>query len=300
MRLLYLGLPLGALCLTASGHVPAVVGIGHRHAPGTRRLRRQLGARGVPLLGRPDLHDAGVVRALESTRPDVILSWFWPQRIPASVLALAPGGAFGVHPSLLPRWRGPDPYFWAIANGDARTGVSLHRLTAEYDRGDVIARHEVPIDGRDDAWSLARKLDRPGLALLLACARTAAAGLPQAGEAQDATQATWAPAPSPEQLAVDWHRSTVEVARLIRAAAPWPGATAQLGDTEVEVTRARALGVAPPRALRVAEAWATPEGPAVRTGDGAVVLLEGRAGDRTLNGTELWALVSGADPGQRR
>ncbi len=150
MRFAYFGLPLGALALASRGVGPVVACIGHPDAPGMARLRATLGRAGTLVLGRPDLDDAGVVPALAASRPDAILSWFWPRCVPARVLALAPRGAFGVHPSLLPRWRGPDPYFWAIRSGDLVTGVTLHRLDERYDTGAVVAQHILRIDPRDE------------------------------------------------------------------------------------------------------------------------------------------------------
>src|SRR5687767_9769653 len=123
LRIAYVGLPLGALALAQAGFTPDLIGLGHPDAPGARRVRRVLGRRAL-VLGRPDLHAGALQAALASVQPDVLLSWFWPQRIPEAVLTLPPLGAYGVHPSLLPRWRGPDPYFWALYQGDTETGVT--------------------------------------------------------------------------------------------------------------------------------------------------------------------------------
>jgi folate-dependent phosphoribosylglycinamide formyltransferase PurN len=164
VRFLYFGLPLGAEVLRRAGFVPHVASFGHRMS-GLRRVRARLAPLVVAtdrtsaplaterplLLFKPDLNDRGIVQALASARPDAILSWFWPTQIPPAVLSLAPRGAFGVHPSLLPRHRGPDPYFHAIREGDAETGVTLHRLEAAYDTGHVVAQRRVPIDARDDS-----------------------------------------------------------------------------------------------------------------------------------------------------
>src|SRR5262245_29427709 len=112
IRIAYVGLPLGAWVLAQAGICPQLICLGHLDMPGARRVRRQLGRRAL-VLGQPDLREPGVIACLERFAPDALLSWFWPKRIPAAVLRLARLGAYGVHPSLLPRWRGPDPYFWA-------------------------------------------------------------------------------------------------------------------------------------------------------------------------------------------
>ncbi len=282
LKIAYFGLPLGALCLAAAGFVPRVICLGHPDAKGARRVRRQLSARAL-LLGRPDLNDVGVQRAIVSAAPDVLLSWFWPKRIPAALLTLAPRGAFGAHPSLLPLWRGPDPYFWTIYAGDAETGVSLHRLDADYDTGAVVAQRRVPITSEDDAWSLAKKLDRPSLALLVECATRLAAGETLAGSTQDETQVSEAPQPDAQSLAIAWQRPVAAILRLIRAAAPQPGATAELGEHEVEIIRARRFEGTLPRALQPADAVLSSEGVVIVARDGGVVLER----VRTEHGAEL-------------
>jgi methionyl-tRNA formyltransferase len=273
VRILYLGLPLGALHLGRAGFWPDLACIGHPDAAGMRRLRRVLGPRRALLLGRPDLDDPAVQETLAAARPDVLLSFFWPRRIPAAVLALPARGAFGTHPSLLPRWRGPDPYFWTIARGDVETGVTLHRLAGDYDTGPIVAQRTLAVPDGIDAWRLARRLDRPALQLLAECASRLARGEPLAGTPQDDALATWAPAPSAQELAIDWHRPAGEIVRLVRAAAPFPGATALLPEGLVRVVEARVAREPPPRALEPAEAWQTPEGLAVRAADLGVLLV---------------------------
>lgn len=281
MRILYLGLPLGALHLCQQGHAPHTILVSHADAVGLRRLRRRLGNRGSLLLARPDLDDPAVLHLLRSARPDALLSFFWPRRIPATVLGMAPRGAFGVHPSLLPRWRGPDPYFWALRRGDRWTGVTLHRLASKYDTGAIVAQHRVMIREGENAWQLARRLDVPALALLTTCAQALRDGQALTGAPQREQGATSAPRPDEADLIIDWRRSADDIVRLVRAAAPWPGASAVLGNREVHVVAARLGATPPPAALRPAEAWHTPDGIAVRAGSGAVLLQRLRTADGT-------------------
>jgi methionyl-tRNA formyltransferase len=302
MRLLYLGLPLGAEALRRAGHTPVAACVWHLDAPGLRRLRARAGRAGALVLGRPDLGDPAVRSALASLRPDALLSWFWPRRIPAALLALPPRGAYGVHPSLLPRWRGPDPYFWALRAGDAETGVTLHRLEADYDTGAIVAQRRLPIGPDDDAWSLARKLDRPSLALLVEAAERLARGEPLAGTPQDEAAATQAPRPTDDDLAVRWDRPAAEVLRLVRAAAPTPGAGCRIGEREALLVRASASDERGPRALAPGEAFVTRDGAlAVRCGDGAAVRLDevsveeegedGAVAERRLRGAAIAGLL---------
>jgi methionyl-tRNA formyltransferase len=240
------------------------------------------------VLARPDLEQPAVLALLRSARPDVVLSWFWPKRIPEAVLALAPLGAFGVHPSLLPRWRGPDPYFWAIDAGDAYTGVTLHRLDAAYDTGDIVAQMRVAIGPTDNAWTLAKRLDKPSLALLVEAATQLLAGAPLAGVPQDEASATAAPQPDDDALALDFRQPAANLVRRIRALAPWPGAYASLGEHEVEIVAARTYAPALPRALEPGDAVLSPQGVVICAGAGGVLLQRVRdAQGRYLRGAEV-------------
>ncbi|HEX6241158.1 MAG TPA: formyltransferase family protein, partial [Polyangiales bacterium] len=162
---------MGAWLLAEAGFCPQLICLGHLDTPGARRVRRQLGRRAL-ILGQPDLRHPAIEQRLRDLSPDALLSWFWPKQIPPSVLRLPRLGAYGVHPSLLPRWRGPDPYFWTLYAGDAHAGVSLHALEPEYDTGAVIMQQRLRVAVGDDAWSLARRLDRLSLGLLLEAAST--------------------------------------------------------------------------------------------------------------------------------
>lgn len=278
LKIAYFGLPLGALVLQGDGHALVYVATRSADDLGMRRLRRRVGS--APLVVRPDFEQASEVARVRDARPDLIVSWYYSVRIAAEVLEMAPAGAIGVHPSLLPALRGPDPFYWAIRRGLDETGVSLHRLEADYDTGPVLATRRVAIGPHDDAWRLARALDRPSLALLRwGCARASAGELAR-GEIQDESRATYAPRPSDDDLQIDWREDAADVVRRVRAAAPWPGAGTLIGDASVVVTRAE-IANDPVLALEVGEAavLSDPDGVervVVRAGDAGVALLEGR------------------------
>ncbi len=298
LRLAFFGLPLAAVLLARDGHevglsVPAPV-----DAPGRRRLERVLGesrildarALGAGL-------DAAVARALEQDPPDLIVSWFWTRRLPAAWLARAPLGGIGAHPSLLPRHRGPNPYFAAIDAGDPETGVTIHRLTPEYDEGDIVAARALAV-GQRDSWQLARAHDRPSLALLREATRAYASGTPPRAVPQRSELATWAPEPDGDALRVVWSWPTERVLRRVRALAPVPGLELDIEGLEVVVTRAaRTLDY--PSALEPGEAavYGDPAAVILRTGDGAVAveraLVEdgGEEADAPLGRRELAAVV---------
>jgi methionyl-tRNA formyltransferase len=277
MKIAFFGLPLAALALLADGHEIVVAALSRRGLPGTRRLRARLGER-VLVLPRVD---AGFVSRVRGA--DLVVSWFWTKKLPIEVIGAAPLGGFGVHPSLLPRWRGPDPYFWAIDAGDAVSGVTAHRLDREYDTGAILGVRSLAIDPRWDSWQLARALDRPSLALLRDVARAFAEGRAPREQRQDPALVTEAPAPAEELLALDWSTDAAAIVRRVRAAAPWPGAWTFVGDEAVVVTRASVAAC--PRALSPGEAAVVDGRAVVATRDAGVALDAGRRVDD--DGTEV-------------
>lgn len=292
LRLAFVGLPLAALLLARDGHTIVWAGVCRRGALGTRRLVRLLGAQ-VAIV--PDLAArADDVRALQ---PDLVVSWFWTKNVPRRFREAGRLGAIGVHPSLLPRHRGPDPTFWAIDAGDPETGVTAHALDDAYDTGDVLGQRALAIDPSWDAWTLARRLDRPSLALLRETVRAFERGT-VARVPQDEARATDAPAPSDDDLELRWSWDAARIERRVRAAAPWPGAFTEIGGEIVVLTR-----VAPtadyPRLLACGQAFVRRDGVAiVRTGDGAVELRRGRTeDDRELDAAALAAIVARARDG---
>jgi methionyl-tRNA formyltransferase len=292
LSIAYFGLPLGALLLAADGHRLALVACCRREAPGVRRAARRFGDRFVV---RPDARDPALAGRVRRARADLLVSWFWTTRLPAALVGACPLGGLGVHPSLLPRHRGPDPYYWTIRLGDAVAGVTAHRLADDYDTGAVLGRRALAVDPSWNAWQLARALDRPSLALLRETVARFAAGDPPAEEPQDEALATAAPEPDDGEAALRFARPTGEVVRHVRALAPSPGAYVDIGGEDVTVTRVEPVASFP-AALAPAEAAIVAGRAVVRTADGAVALLEGEADGRPLGPEGFAALVARARP----
>ncbi|MBZ0119387.1 MAG: hypothetical protein K8H88_20530 [Sandaracinaceae bacterium] len=290
-RVLYLGLPLGALCLLHDGHELAAACISRPDQPGLRRLRKKASFLGFPVLERPDLERARVQSELRSFEADLIACWFWTKRVPLEVIELVPF-AFNVHPSLLPRHRGADPYFWAIAEGDRVTGVTAHALTERYDEGPILAQRELAIPEGIDAWRLARKLDRPSLALMREIVLRHAAGEPLEAVPQDDLRATQAPEPSDEDCELRFDRPARELERLVRAAAPWPGAFTEHAGETIVVLEARV--VTGPEGLGRGQGARTSDGVVIATSDAALLVTAARAEaeDDVLRGPDVGRLFA--------
>jgi methionyl-tRNA formyltransferase len=236
LKIAYFGLPLGALLLHRDGHELGPVVLSPVDAPGRRRLTRTLPGVLDSANAGPDFEGA-VGAALDAEQPQLLVSWFWTRKLPGAWLERPPLGAIGAHPSLLPRHRGPNPYFWSIDSGDLVVGVTVHRLEREYDTGNLLGRCSFELGVRD-AWQLARALDRPTLALLRETALRFSRGEIVAEERQDERAATWAPEPSGDELRVDFGWATERVLRRIRALSPTPGVALSVLDVDLFVTRA--------------------------------------------------------------
>jgi methionyl-tRNA formyltransferase len=296
MRILYLGMPLGALMLLREGYQLVGACISRPNSPGISRLRRALAETGAPLLARPDVTQPSVQALLASTEPDLIVSWFWTRRIPAPLIALAPHGGINVHPSLLPRHRGADPYFWTLYREDAETGVTVHRITESYDSGPILLQRRVPVPPRGNAWMLARALDRPSLEAVRDVVRGIAEGkYTDPGTPQDSARATEAPRPTDDDCEILWDHPASRVIARIRAASPDPGAFTGLGEGTLVVLEAEPFPN-PPRGLEPGDVAWLPSGVVVACGDGEAVLLtraRSEEDDTVVTGERIAGLLPG-------
>jgi methionyl-tRNA formyltransferase len=301
MKIAYFGLPLAGLLLRADGHTLCRVVLSPIAAPGRRRLLARLEP--GTLLETDELRSAEISELLQQAQPDLIVSWYYTRLIEAAWLKTARLGGIGAHPSLLPRHRGPNPFFWAIDQGDEHTGVSIHRLTDRYDTGAVLATHSLPIGDRN-SWQLARALDRPSLRALREMVLRLSRGEAVPETPQLERQATWAREPDGALLAVDWSWPTEQVLRRIRALSPVPGLALELSGVRFFITQARRAPLRP-LALDPGEAALLRHRgallPIVCTADGAITVERASVGlnepELDLNegeicsGTELAALL---------
>ena len=133
---------------------------------GRQGLAEDARARGIALLEVGDVNGPACHRALQAVRPDVILSFHFDQIFTSETLALAPMGGVNIHPSLLPRHRGPIPAFWALQEGAGATGISIHRIAARIDGGEVLAQGAHPLPPGTSASTAARLLHDAALPMI--------------------------------------------------------------------------------------------------------------------------------------
>ncbi|MDN3566182.1 formyltransferase family protein [Paeniroseomonas aquatica] len=162
--------------LWANYALPQGLGRLRRLAGGRGTLAGLAAARGLPVHDLDDVNDAATAAALRAARPDLLVSLHFDQIFTAATLALAPLGGINLHPSLLPRHRGPVPAIWALAEPEPAFGVTIHRLVPRIDAGAILAQAAVPLPPGTTASAAARALHLAGVPLLSGVLAGLAAG----------------------------------------------------------------------------------------------------------------------------
>ncbi|HTM61743.1 MAG TPA: methionyl-tRNA formyltransferase [Burkholderiales bacterium] len=175
---------------------------------------------------------------LEAARPRAIIVVGYGRIIPQWMIDLPALGNLNVHASLLPKYRGAAPIQWAIANGEAVTGVTTMRIDAGLDTGDILLQAAMPIRASDTAVTLGPRLAELGAALLIETLQRLDAGT-LTPTPQDHPQASLAPILKKEDGLVDWRRSAMDTWNRFRGFQPWPGAYTSFRGKGLQITDAR-------------------------------------------------------------
>ncbi len=180
-----------------------------------------------------DLSDKETFKAIKALKPKVIFSFYYRDLIPDKVLKLAKLGAFNMHGSLLPRYRGRACINWAVLNGETETGATLHRMTEKADRGNIVDQEVVSIGQGDTAKDVFLKVADAATEILGRSLESIESGDAK-GVPQDDTLATVFGGRKPEDGLIRWDQSSKRIYDLIRAVThPYPGAFSFFGDKKV-------------------------------------------------------------------
>jgi methionyl-tRNA formyltransferase len=177
---------------------------------------------GLPILQPESARDPAFASELTALRPDVIVVAAYGQILPQTVLDLPRVGCVNVHASLLPKYRGAAPIQWAILRNETETGVTIMKMAAGMDTGDILSQSATPIDAEETADALYQRLAAMGGSLLTATLPAYAAG-EITPRPQDHAAATYARKITKEDGRLDWSLSALELRNRIRAFTPWPG-----------------------------------------------------------------------------
>jgi len=190
---------------------------------------------GIPIFTPEKVNTPEWIERIATFRPDLILSVYFRNMISSKILALAPLGAFNMHGSLLPRYRGRAPINWAVLHGEPRIGMTLHRMVKSADAGAIVDQEGVDIGPRDTAEQAFRKV-LPCARIVLARQIDALLAGTASETPQDESQATYFGGRKPEDGRIDWMRTRTEIFNLVRAVTdPYPGAFTDVGSARLMV-----------------------------------------------------------------
>jgi methionyl-tRNA formyltransferase len=250
MRIVFLGTPEFAVpslhALTRAGHEIAAVftqpdrpkGRGNQLAASpVKEAALQLG---LPVFQPERVRRPEHVSAIAALEPTLMVVVGYGQIIPQSIIDIPAHGILNVHASLLPKYRGAAPIQWAIANGEAETGVTIMRIDAGLDTGDMLLKWSTAIHPGETAPELSRSLAPAGAELLIDAIKNIEAGT-AVFEPQNEAHATYAPILKKEDGRVDWSRPAVEIYNRLRGFTPWPGCYTALHGQTLQIYKATPL-----------------------------------------------------------
>ncbi|HEY5776181.1 MAG TPA: formyltransferase [Xanthomonadales bacterium] len=182
-----------------------------------------------------EVNSAGVIKQVSRCKPDFIFSFYYRQMLGQALLDIPDRGAFNMHGSLLPKYRGRVPVNWAIIHGEKACGVSLHRMEIKPDAGDLLAQRAVPILRNDTAFDVFQKLKCAAETLLMETVPEMLAGR-VVETPLDLEKGSYFSGRKPQDGRIDWRLPAIDIHNLIRAVAPpYPGAFFDKGSHHIEV-----------------------------------------------------------------
>lgn len=192
---------------------------------------------GIPTVTPDDANSHEFVDRVRALQPDLLFSFYYRHMICPALLGAARHGAYNMHGSLLPRYRGRVPVNWAVLNGEHRTGATLHRMIDKPDAGGIVGQQWVPILPNDTAREVFDKVTVAAECVLDRALPTLLTGTAP-NIPQDLGKGSYFGGRKPEDGRIDWTRSAWEIHNLVRAVAPpYPGAFTEVKGHEVRLLR---------------------------------------------------------------
>lgn len=171
----------------------------------------------------PDsLKESSVIEALRFLQADLFVVVAYGKILSETILNIPKLFCVNVHGSLLPKYRGAAPVNWAIINGENETGVTIMKMNAKMDAGDIISQEVMPLSNEITSDVLREQMAQVGAKLLVTTLDQIAQGS-YACTAQDEAQVTVAHKLTKEMGRIDWNQPAIDIERRIRGLKPWPG-----------------------------------------------------------------------------
>jgi methionyl-tRNA formyltransferase len=201
---------------------------------------------GIPSITPDDPKSEDLFTRVRSARPDFIFSFYYRHMLPVDLLALATRGAYNMHGSLLPKYRGRVPVNWAVLHGETETGATLHEMAAKPDAGMIVAQTAVPILPDDTSYEVFGKVTVAAEQTLWNALPLMLGGrIPKLPN--DLTKGSYFGGRKPEDGRIDWSQPAQTIYNLHRAVAPpYPGAWTIIGGRTFIIGKARLSGQTKP------------------------------------------------------
>ncbi len=191
----------------------------------------------IPVITPDDPNTAEIVAQVRAARPDFLFSFYYRNMLKKSLLDIPSCGAFNLHGSLLPKYRGRVPVNWAIIKGETETGATLHVMNEKPDNGALVDQQAVPILPDDTALEVFHKVTCASEITLNRCLPALLAGTAQLTP-QDLSKGGYFGGRSAEDGRIDWSHSARDIHNLVRAVAPpYPGAFTSLEGRPLKIFR---------------------------------------------------------------
>ena len=179
---------------------------------------------GIPVFAPENVNHPLWISRIAKMKPDFIFSFYYRNMICGKILSIPSKGAYNLHGSLLPKYRGRCPINWAILNGETKTGVTLHCMTEKPDAGDIVAQESFSILKDDTAKTVHEKAAAAAEKMLKSVLPAVLKGKAPRRK-QNEKQATYFHGRKPEDGRIDWAKPAEEIRNLVRAVTrPYPGA----------------------------------------------------------------------------
>ena len=248
MRVVFMGTPEFAVpslaALVEAGYTPAAVATGPDRPRGRGQevtptpVKQAAREAGIDRILQPeDVTDPAFAKAVADVEPDVIAVVAY-KILPPEVFTTAKEGAFNLHGSLLPKYRGAAPINHAIMAGETETGVTTFFLEPSVDTGDVILQRRMSIGPNETAGEVHDRMAELGGEAVVETVRQIDEGTVET-HPQDDEQATPAPKIHDEDCEIPWDRSAEDVHNHVRGLSPYPGAWTMHDDTRLKLYRTR-------------------------------------------------------------
>jgi methionyl-tRNA formyltransferase len=191
----------------------------------------------IPVITPDDTNAPEIIEQVHAAQPDFLFSFYYRNMLKKALLDIPTRGAFNMHGSLLPQYRGRVPVNWAIIKGERETGATLHVMNEKPDNGAIVDQQAVPILPDDTALEVFHKVTCAAEVALNRCLPALLAGTAQL-KPQDLSQGGYFGGRRPEDGKIDWFQSAQTIHNLVRAVAPpYPGACTLVAGKPVRVLK---------------------------------------------------------------